>query len=178
MRKFEILSFVLVAQLLACCEGRSASDAATTPSQANGTGSSSSNGGNANSSMGGSNQSQSGTNGTQAARGGAFTVGGTSGTGSCACFGGSCGADACAAANANCGSIIDGCGIAQDCGTCAAGITCGGTVPNQCDTPCLPLTVCPANFSLRRRYSWMGESSLLRLTGHKPLTRRLRAGFG
>jgi hypothetical protein len=59
-----------------------------------------------------------------------------------------CGADACAAANANCGSIIDGCGVTQECGTCAAGVTCGSSTPNQCgDISCTPLTACPANFN-------------------------------
>lgn len=54
-------------------------------------------------------------------------------------------AAACLAAGANCGLQSDGCGNGTvDCGSCPSGQSCGGGgTPNQCGSPCTPLT-CPA----------------------------------
>jgi hypothetical protein len=48
---------------------------------------------------------------------------------------------ACTAASANCGSQTDGCSGVLSCGTCTAGMTCGGGgTANQCGSSCTPLT--------------------------------------
>jgi hypothetical protein len=47
--------------------------------------------------------------------------------------GGACGSMTCTARGFDCGLTIDGCGVVQDCGVCAAGQTCGGGgKPNIC----------------------------------------------
>lgn len=98
----------------------------------------SSNGGN--SGMGGSNQSLGGTNTFTggAATGGPMSTGGIRTTGGYVGTGGDwqlpCGASACTAINANCGTVVDGCGVPQDCGSCPSTGPwfCGLVTPNQC----------------------------------------------
>jgi hypothetical protein len=48
----------------------------------------------------------------------------------------------CAAAGVSCGPASDGCGNLLDCGTCAAGQTCGGGGAGKCgtQTTCTPET--------------------------------------
>jgi hypothetical protein len=61
--------------------------------------------------------------------------------------GGTCSPLTCGAQNFNCGLQGDGCGGAQNCGSCPAGQTCGGCgVPGQCcGTGCTPRTCAQQN---------------------------------
>ncbi|MGZ3419958.1 MAG: hypothetical protein ACXVEE_18930 [Polyangiales bacterium] len=53
--------------------------------------------------------------------------------------GGGCVPQDCAKAGANCGPIGDGCGSSIDCGTCAAGLSCGGGgTPSVCGVKYVP----------------------------------------
>ncbi len=57
-----------------------------------------------------------------------------------------CGAPACAPLGcvelaAECGVLDDGCGAQLNCGTCSGGMVCGALVANQCDFPCVPLSI-------------------------------------
>ncbi|MFY2560892.1 hypothetical protein ACN469_25025 [Corallococcus terminator] len=52
-----------------------------------------------------------------------------------------CQPQSCVQQGKNCGTIDDGCGWPLECGTCAAGKTCGGDgTPNVCSGACTPLT--------------------------------------
>ncbi len=164
MRKLKIIPWLNFGLLLAACGGKTASNTATTSSAGKGENSSSgasgnmvSGAGNGNSFGGGSGLSLGGTNGAQGGRatGGIVSVGGATSTGGHVGTGGvsglPCGlsdGDACAAANnANCGSIVNGCGVAHDCGICAVWYPCGAVHPISVHRPLLPLDCLPLPIS-------------------------------
>lgn len=54
-----------------------------------------------------------------------------------------CTPQTCQSSGAECGAAPDGCGGALSCGSCPAGLTCGGGGPNRCGTNACAPKSCP-----------------------------------